>query len=104
MPAAPLAPARPSAVRQLVQGELNFDRTAADAALLRQMPERMRTEQVCRVLGCEREHVHALREGGAITGIDIRAPKAGKACWRYYRESLRAYLAARPTRADADAA
>ena len=103
MPPAPSAQPRPAhSAPRYQQGELRFDRGAADEALLARMPEWMRPDQVAKVLGrCSTEHVRILRHAGKLEARDFRTPGAGHACWRFYRESVRAYLASCPTAAHA---
>ena len=79
------------------QLELCFDVKKADAALLDGMPEWMRPDQVAKVLGgCSRETVRILRNKGQLVCRDFRTPDAQQPCWRFYRDSVREYLAKRP--------
>ena len=75
-----------------------FDPKAADEKLLEKMPEWMRADQVAKVLGdCSRETVRAYRLRGSLHCRDFRPSGSKTPCWRYYKDSVRAFLAKLPT-------
>ncbi len=78
------------------------DRLSADLdAVFAKLPLWLRPDQVAVVLGnCTTEHVRQLRVKGAIEARDFRTPGARTGMYRYYKDSVRAYLASRPGPAD----
>lgn len=79
------------------QLELCFDRKAEDEDMFASLPRWLRADQVRKLLGeCSEEFLRSLRHAGLIECRDFRGPGSNRPTFKYYRESVRAYLASRP--------